>query len=212
MSMTRHQRLVGLAGWSGSGKTSLTVKLIPELASRGLTVSTIKHAHHDFDIDQPGKDSWRHRQAGATEVLVASDVRFALIHELRGAAEPSLEELLARLSPVDVVIVEGFRHGNHPKVEIFRPELGKDALHPDDPMIVAVAAPEPVTGLTLPWLPLNDADAVADFVLAPRTSVGVAAVGSVLLRFQRYTVDGSTLLDGPDAFVVFGLRLSVEVD
>jgi molybdopterin-guanine dinucleotide biosynthesis protein B len=161
-------RLIGLAGWSGAGKTTLMTRLIPILTGRGLKVSTIKHAHHAFDIDQPGKDSWLHRQAGATEVLVASANRFALIHELRGAPEPSLAELVARLSPADIVLVEGFRHGAHPKIEIFRPELGKPPLYPDDPMIVAVAAPEPPDDLPLPWLPLNDADRIADFILAFR--------------------------------------------
>jgi molybdopterin-guanine dinucleotide biosynthesis adapter protein len=159
-------RLIGLAGWSGSGKTTLMTRLIPALTGRGLRVSTIKHAHHAFDIDQPGKDSWLHRQAGATEVLVASANRFALIHELRGAPEPSLAELVAKLAPADVVVVEGFRHGAHPKIEIFRPELGKPPLHPEDPMILAVAAPELIDGLILPWLPLNDAKAIADFILA----------------------------------------------
>jgi molybdopterin-guanine dinucleotide biosynthesis protein B len=158
--------LIGLAGWSGSGKTTLMTKLIPALIGLGLRVSTIKHAHHAFDIDQPGKDSWLHRQAGATEVLVASANRFALIHELRGAPEPSLAELVGRLAPADIVLIEGFRHGAHPKIEIFRPGLGKPPLHPDDPMIVAVAAPELIEGLTLPWLPLNDAAAIAGFILA----------------------------------------------
>jgi molybdopterin-guanine dinucleotide biosynthesis adapter protein len=172
--LTHHitPRLIGFAGWSGSGKTTLITKLIPALTGRGLRVSTIKHAHHAFDIDQPGKDSWLHRQAGATEVLVASANRFALIHELRGAPEPSLAKLVARLAPADIVVVEGFRHGAHPKIEIFRPELGKPPLHPDDPMIVAVAAPEPIDGLTVPWLPLNDAEAIAGFILAtPGTTV-----------------------------------------
>ena len=166
-------RLIGLAGWSGSGKTTLMTRLIPVLTGRGLRVSTIKHAHHAFDIDQPGKDSWLHRQAGATEVLVASANRFALIHELRGAPEPSLAELIARLAPTDVILVEGFRHGDHPKIEIFRPELGKPPLHPDDPMIVAVATPEPIDDLPLPWLPLDDPERVADFILAmPTGAVG----------------------------------------
>jgi len=159
-------RLIGLAGWSGSGKTTLVERLIPVLTGRGLKVSTIKHAHHAFDIDQPGKDSWVHRQAGATEVLVASANRFALIHELRGAPEQSLGELVARLAPADIVIVEGFRHGAHPKIEIFRPELGKPPLHPDDPMIVAVASPKPIGGLSKPYLPLDDPSAIADFILA----------------------------------------------
>jgi len=159
-------KLIGLAGWSGSGKTTLMTRLIPVLTGRGLKVSTIKHAHHAFDIDQPGKDSWLHRRAGAAEVLVASANRFALIHELRGAPEPSLAELVAKLSPADIILVEGFRHGAHPKIEIFRPELGKPPLHPDDPMIIAVAAPEPIDSLTKPWLPLNGAEAIADFILA----------------------------------------------
>jgi molybdopterin-guanine dinucleotide biosynthesis protein B len=159
-------QLIGLAGWSGSGKTTLMTKLIPALTGRGLSVSTIKHAHHAFDIDQPGKDSWLHRQAGASEVLVASANRFALIHELRGAPEPNLEALVARLAPADIVLVEGFRHGAHPKIEIFRPEIGKPPLHPDDPNIVAVASPEPIAGLTLPWLALNDPAAIADFILS----------------------------------------------
>src|ERR1700761_6024902 len=163
MTDAKTQRLIGLAGWSGSGKTTLMTKLIPVLTGRSLKVSTIKHAHHAFDIDQPGKDSWLHRQAGAAEVLVASANRFALIHELRGAPEPSLVELVARLSPADIVLVEGFRHGAHSKIEIFRPEIGKPPLHPDDPMIVAVATPEPIEGLSKPWLPLDDPERGADF-------------------------------------------------
>ncbi len=148
-------------------------RLIPILTGRGLKVSTIKHAHHDFDIDQPGKDSWLHRQAGASEVLVASANRFALIHELRGAPEPTLDELVARLAPADIVLVEGFRHGAHPKIEIFRPDVGKPTLHPDDPMIVAVASPEPIAGLTITWLPLDDAEQIADFILAmPAAALG----------------------------------------
>jgi molybdopterin-guanine dinucleotide biosynthesis protein B len=170
MSTIRHRHLIGLAGWSGAGKTTLITALIPILTGRGLKVSTIKHAHHAFDIDQPGKDSWLHRQAGATEVLVASANRFALIHELRGAVEPSLEELLSRLAPADLVIVEGFRHGGHPKIEIFRPALSKPPLYLDDPMIVAVAAPEPIDGLTVPWLPLNDPGAIADWIMASQAS------------------------------------------
>jgi molybdopterin-guanine dinucleotide biosynthesis protein B len=171
MSPSLPSRIVGFAGWSGSGKTTLVTKLIPVLTGRGLKVSTVKHAHHTFDIDQPGKDSWLHRQAGASEVIVSSANRFALIHELRGAPEPSLEELLSRLSPTDIVIVEGFRHGAHPKIEVFRPGTDKPPLHPDDPMIAAVAAPEPIVGLTLPWLPLNEPEAIADFILASKPFV-----------------------------------------
>ena len=158
-------RVIGIAGWSGSGKTTLLVKLIPVLVARRVTVSTIKHAHHAFDVDQPGKDSYVHRQAGATEVLVSSSNRFALMHELRGAPEPSLNELLARLAPVDLVIVEGFKRDPIPKIEIHRPELGKPLLYPEDPAIIALASPRRLDG-PLPWLPLDDAQAIADFVLA----------------------------------------------
>ena len=157
-------RIFGLAGWSGSGKTTLLAALIPELAARGLSVSTIKHAHHDFDIDRPGKDSWRHRQAGAREVMVSSARRWALMHELRGDAEPSLDELVMRLGPVDVVIVEGFKRHPHPKLEVHRPSLGKPLLYPDDPHIVAIASDEPFAA-PLPLLSLADPAAVAGFML-----------------------------------------------
>ncbi|HTJ65259.1 MAG TPA: molybdopterin-guanine dinucleotide biosynthesis protein B [Alphaproteobacteria bacterium] len=158
-------RLIGFAGWSGSGKTTLLAKLIPALIAKGQRVSTIKHAHHEFDIDQPGKDSWVHRQAGASEVLVASARRFALMHELRDEREPTLPQLLARLSPVDIVLVEGFKRDPHPKIEVHRPENGTALLQPDDPWIVAVASPGQMTA-AVPWLPLDDAGAVADFILA----------------------------------------------
>jgi molybdopterin-guanine dinucleotide biosynthesis protein B len=158
-------RIFGLAGWSGSGKTTLMTALIPELVSRGVSVSTIKHAHHAFDIDQPGKDSWRHRQAGATEVMVASDHRWALMHELRGAAEPSLDELVWLMSPVDLVLVEGFKRHAHRKIEVYRRSLGKPLLHPEDPDIVAIASDEPLTGFSVPYLPLSDAGAIAGFIL-----------------------------------------------
>src|SRR5436305_12097702 len=156
-------RIFGLAGWSGSGKTPLLAGLIPELVARGLTVSTIKHAHPEFDLDRPGKDSWRHRQAGASEVMVASARRWALMHELRGAAEPSLDELVARLSPVDLVIVEGYKRHPHPKLEVHRPSLGKPLLYPDDPYVVAIASDEPLAA-PLPLLPLDDAGLVAGFI------------------------------------------------
>ena len=158
-------RIFGLAGWSGSGKTTLMTALIPEFVARGIRVSTVKHAHHAFDVDQPGKDSWRHRQAGASEVMVVSERRWALMHELRGAPEPGLDELLARISPVDLVLVEGFKRHPHPKVEIYRPALGKPALYPDDPFVVAVASDERLTGLAVPLLPLDDPPAIADFIL-----------------------------------------------
>jgi molybdopterin-guanine dinucleotide biosynthesis adapter protein len=159
-------RIFGLAGWSGSGKTTLMAALIPEFGSRGISVSTVKHAHHAFDIDQPGKDSWQHRQAGAHEVMISSQNRWALMHELRGAPEPSLDELVRRMSPVDLLLVEGFKRHSHPKIEVYRPSLGKPLLHPEDPFIVAVASDEMLPELGLPCLPLSDADVIADFVLA----------------------------------------------
>jgi molybdopterin-guanine dinucleotide biosynthesis protein B len=157
-------RIFGLAGWSGSGKTTLLTALIPELVSRGLSVSTIKHAHHDFDIDQPGKDSWRHRQAGAREVMVASSRRWAIMHELRGRAEPSLDALIERMSPVDVLLVEGFKRHPHPKLEIYRRSLGKPFLHPEDEHIIALASDENLD-VPLPQLPLSNPAAIADFIL-----------------------------------------------
>ena len=158
-------RVFGLAGWSGSGKTTLLTALIPELVSRGITVSTLKHAHHAFDVDQPGKDSWRHRQAGAREVMISSQNRWALMHELRGAREPTLEELVRRMSPADLLLVEGFKHYTHPKIEVYRPSLGKPLLHPEDPSVVAIASDEMMPGLSLPWLPRSDISAVATFIL-----------------------------------------------
>jgi molybdopterin-guanine dinucleotide biosynthesis protein B len=156
-------RIMGFAGWSGSGKTTMLARLIPALVADGCSVSTIKHAHHEFDVDQPGKDSHVHRMAGATEVLVGSARRWALMHELRGAPEPSLAELLAHLSHVDLVLVEGFKREGHPKIEIHRPSVGKPLLQPDDPHIVAVAS-DVNLDLTVPVLPLNDVAAIARFV------------------------------------------------
>jgi molybdopterin-guanine dinucleotide biosynthesis protein B len=158
-------RIFGLAGWSGSGKTTLMSALIPEFVSRGVTVSTVKHAHHTFDIDQPGKDSWRHRQAGAREVMVASDHRWALMHELRDDPEPSLDELVRRMSRVDLVLVEGFKRHAHPKIEVYRRSVGKPLLHPDDPFVVAIAADEILPEFSVPWLSLSDAGAIAGFIL-----------------------------------------------
>jgi molybdopterin-guanine dinucleotide biosynthesis protein B len=159
-------RVIGLAGWSGSGKTTLLMRLLPELIRRGISVSTMKHAHHEFDVDQPGKDSWRHRSAGATEVLVASANRWALMHELRGSAEPSAAELMKHMSPVDILIVEGFKRGTHDKVEIHRREVGKPLLYPDDPRIVAVLSDEPLPDCRLPVIDLDDAVKTADFIVA----------------------------------------------
>lgn len=157
--------LFGITGWSGSGKTTLLVRLIPALVARGLSVSTIKHAHHGFDVDRPGKDSFEHRRAGATEVLIGSANRWALMHELRGAPEPTLPELAARLSPVDVVLVEGFKRNPHPKIEVWRAATGKPPLFPEDAMIRAVASDGPVPGCDRPVLALDDVDAIAAFII-----------------------------------------------
>lgn len=154
----------GIAGYSGSGKTTLIERLIPRLRARGLTVSVIKHAHHGFDIDKPGKDSYRHREAGASEVMLTGNARWALLHELRGAPEPTLDAYLSRFSPCDLVLVEGFKHEPVPKLEVHRPAHGKPPLWPDNPHVVAVAADAPVD-TTLPVLDLNDIDAIADFVI-----------------------------------------------
>ena len=158
-------KIFGFAGWSGSGKTTLIEKLIPRFVKQGLRVSLIKHAHHTFDVDQPGKDSYRHRHAGAAEVLVTSSRRWVLMHELRGAAEPSFEAQLARLSPCDLVIVEGFKHAAIAKLEVWRRVTGEPLLHPNDPHIVAVATDVPLE-TALPRLELNDDQAIASFVLA----------------------------------------------
>jgi molybdopterin-guanine dinucleotide biosynthesis adapter protein len=158
-------RVIGLAGWSGSGKTTLLVRVIPRLVARGFTVSTLKHAHHGFDIDQPGKDSHSHRVAGATEVLIGASSRWALVHELRGEAEPSLDMLLRKLSPVDLVLVEGYKRACHPKLEVYRAALGKPLLHPDDPAIVAVAADEPLPASRVPVIDLDDIEVIADHLI-----------------------------------------------
>ncbi len=158
-------QLFGIAGWSGSGKTTLLKGLIPTLTARGLSVSTMKHAHHSFDIDVPGKDSHEHRAAGAREVMISSANRWALMHELKGAAEPPLSELVARLSPVDLLLVEGFKWEAHPKLEIHRPSVGKPLLQPGDPHIVAVASDVQLDGLTVPILDLSDIGGIADFII-----------------------------------------------
>lgn len=158
-------RIIGFAGWSGAGKTTLLAKLIPLLVARGLTVSTLKHAHHRFDIDHPGKDSYAHRMAGSTEVLVSSASRFALIRELRGEPEWTLQQLLGKLTPVDLVLVEGFKRERHPKIEVFRTANGKPPLHPEDPMIRALASDRVFEGLALPQVGLDDIEALATLVV-----------------------------------------------
>jgi molybdopterin-guanine dinucleotide biosynthesis adapter protein len=153
-------RVIGLAGWSGAGKTTLLTRLIPHFLQQGLRVSVIKHAHHDFDIDVPGKDSWRHRQAGAEEVLVSSGNRWALMHELREAPEPRLPELLSKMSRVDLVIVEGFKSEPYRKIEVYRAANGKALLFPDDPGVVGIAA-DATLQTTLPVAHLDDIPAIA---------------------------------------------------
>ncbi|HVX75383.1 MAG TPA: molybdopterin-guanine dinucleotide biosynthesis protein B [Bradyrhizobium sp.] len=152
--------VIGLSGWSGAGKTTLLARLIPYFLKRGLRVSVIKHAHHEFDVDVPGKDSWVHRQSGATEVLVSSTRRWALMHELRGAGEPRLPELLAKMSPVDLVIIEGFKREPHRKIEVHRHANNKPLLFPDDPGIVGIAT-DVAVATTLPTAHLDDVEAVA---------------------------------------------------
>jgi molybdopterin-guanine dinucleotide biosynthesis adapter protein len=154
----------GFAGWSGSGKTTLIEQLIPRFVRQGLRVSLIKHAHHTFDVDQPGKDSYRHRHAGASEILVTSSRRWVLMHELRGAAEPSFDEQVKHISPCDLLLVEGFKHAPIPKLEVWRAETGEPLLHPNDPHIVGVATDAGIDS-KLPVLDLNDVDAIASFIL-----------------------------------------------
>ena len=157
-------RLFGFAGWSGSGKTTLIERLVPRLAARGLTVSLVKHAHHSFDVDQPGKDSHTHRMAGATEVLISSAKRWALMHELRDEDELTLDALLARLSRVDLVLIEGFKREHHPKLEVYRAAVGKPPLHPNDANVVAIASDGPVAA-SVPLVALDDIEAVADILI-----------------------------------------------
>jgi molybdopterin-guanine dinucleotide biosynthesis protein B len=171
--------VIGIAGWSGAGKTTLLTRVIPHLVKSGLRVSTIKHAHHAFDVDQPGKDSHTHRQAGATEVLVSSANRFALMHELRGQTEWALDALLEKLSEVDLVLVEGFKTQAHPKLEVYRKAVGKPLLHPQDANIVAIAADGPVSA-GVPVVPLDDIEAIAGILVekAAPLDVVVARVRS----------------------------------
>lgn len=159
-------RVLGIAGWSGSGKTTLITKLIPLLAQRGIRVATLKHAHHAFDVDQPGKDSYEHRKAGACEVIVSSARRWVQMHEVGNGMEATLPQLLRRLSPCDLVLVEGFKTERHPKLEVFRGAVGKAPLHPEDRRIVAVASDQSIPSAGVPVVDINDIAAVADMVLA----------------------------------------------
>lgn len=158
----------GFAGYSGAGKTTLIENLIPRFVARGLTVSMIKHTHHNFDLDKSGKDSFRHREAGATEVMLVCDQRWVLMHELRGRPEPTFEEQIANLSPCDLLLVEGYKATPIPKLEIHRPENGKPFIWPENPSVMAVATPaagDLPADCKLPWLPLDDYDAIVAFIL-----------------------------------------------
>jgi molybdopterin-guanine dinucleotide biosynthesis protein B len=174
-------KIIGLAGWSGAGKTTLLTRLIPHFGAQGLRVSVIKHAHHQFDVDVPGKDSWKHRQAGAVEVLVSSANRWALMHELRGAEEPQLPELLSKLSDVDLVVVEGFKREPHRKIEVHRAANAKPLLFPDDPGIVGLAADGPVE-TRLPRVHLDDIPAAAALLLDAAMPADEAAARSAAMR------------------------------
>ncbi|MDJ0827360.1 MAG: molybdopterin-guanine dinucleotide biosynthesis protein B [Rhodobacter sp.] len=157
--------LFGIVGWKNSGKTGLMERLVAEITGRGITVSTVKHAHHAFDVDQPGKDSYRHRTAGAQEVLLSSGRRWALMHELRGATEPPLSELLQLLSPVDLVLIEGYKRDGHPKIEAHRAATGQPLIAPGDPTILAVASDSAHPGLGCPVLDLDATARIADLIL-----------------------------------------------
>jgi molybdopterin-guanine dinucleotide biosynthesis protein B len=173
-------RAIGLAGWSGAGKTTLIVRLIPELNRRGFSVSTIKHAHHGFDVDQPGKDSYEHRLAGAHEVLVASANRLALMRELRGAPEPSLADLLRLIQPVDLVLIEGFKRDPLPKIEVYRAANGKPPMYPQDGDIVALISDCAAPPAHLQHASIDDIAAAVDLVLAH-----AAPVAAVLKQLRR---------------------------
>jgi len=169
-------RIIGLAGWSGSGKTTLITKVLPRLIARGCRVSTLKHAHHGFDLDQPGKDSFMHREAGATEVVISSAKRFALLHELRDETEWDLPALLGKFTAVDLVLIEGFKRDAFPKIEIYRAANGKPLIHPDDPLIVAIASDTALPQVKVPVIDLNDIERIADVLLKHATPLQGAAV------------------------------------
>ncbi|WP_169543043.1 molybdopterin-guanine dinucleotide biosynthesis protein B [Sneathiella aquimaris] len=158
-------KIIGISGWSGNGKTTLLERLIPSLMSKGYSVSTLKHAHHHFDIDKPGKDSFRHREAGATEVLISSSNRWALMHENRDGQEADMVSLIAQMTPVDILLVEGFKSENFPKIEVWREESDAPPLHLNDDTVVAVATDSDTLKTDLPLLDLNDEAAVAEFII-----------------------------------------------
>ena len=158
-------KVYGVIGWKNAGKTSLMERLVAEITGRGLSVSTIKHVHHDVDLDQPGKDTYRHRIAGARQVVLASAKRYAILTEHRDAPEPDLATIIARLTPVDLVLVEGYKRDSHPKIEVFRAATGQSLIQPGDPLVRAVATDTTLPPLSVPLLDLNNTAAVADFIL-----------------------------------------------
>jgi molybdopterin-guanine dinucleotide biosynthesis adapter protein len=159
-------RIIGFAGWSGSGKTTLIAKVIPRMVARGLSVSTVKHAHHGFDVDTPGKDSHTHRLAGATEVLVASGRRWALMHELRDEDEPTIYALLEKMSPVDLVLIEGFKSARHTRIEVYRGAVGKPPFHPENPHVAGIVSDTPFPAAGRPVIHIDDIDGVVALILA----------------------------------------------
>jgi molybdopterin-guanine dinucleotide biosynthesis adapter protein len=179
-------RIIGLAGWSGSGKTTLLTKLIPLLTGRGLKVATLKHAHHAFDVDHPGKDSYEHRKAGASEVIVSSARRWVQIHETAGQPEATLAELLRRITPCDLVVVEGFKRESHPKLEVFREALGRPPLHVTDKRIVAVASDRAFPNAGVPVVNLDDIAGIAEIIVAHAEPLEL-----VLARLANAEHDGS---------------------
>lgn len=185
---TNPARVLGLVGWSGSGKTTLLVKLLPLLTRRGLRVSTIKHAHHDFDIDLPGKDSYEHRKAGAREVIVSSSRRWAQLHELGDEPEPGLSQLLRRISPCDLIIVEGFKGERHPKIEVFRSSVDKPPLYHSDSHIVAIASDLEIPDAGISVVDLNNIVAIADMVYCH-----AQPLDAVLAMLENSRNDGPTL-------------------
>ena len=182
----RGPRIIGLAGWSGSGKTTLLTKLIPLLTGRGLRVATIKHAHHAFEVDHPGKDSYEHRKAGASEVIVSSARRWVQIHEVAGQTEATLAELLRRTTPCDLVLVEGFKRESHPKLEVFRHAVGRAPLHVTDKRIVAVASDRSFPDAGVPVVNLDDIAGIAEIIVAH-----AEPLESVLARLATAEHDGS---------------------
>ena len=178
-------KVIGLAGWSGAGKTTLLSRVIPHLRERGLRVSVIKHAHHSFDVDVPGKDSWVHRQSGAEEVLVSSGKRWALMHELRAAPEPTIYDLLRKMSPVDLVLIEGFKSALHSRIEVYRKAAGKPPFHPENPHIAGIVSDTTFPDAGLPVVHIDDIEGVVELVLAKAESLD-----AVLKRWRSEAAGG----------------------